>query len=84
MHCNSHHGVLLLSFRCNLLVIYLQKLYKMEGLLFLLDEDDTISAYQQRSKERPDVPSEEELQQRALSEMNHIQQIEVARGERFW
>lgn len=49
---------------------------------FLLDVGDTVHAYEERGRSRDPGLSELELEQSALSQMNHVQKIEVLQGER--
>lgn len=58
-----------------------QSLYKKEGLEFLLDVGDTVHAYEERGRSRDPGLSEQELEQSALSQMNHVQKIEVMQGQ---
>lgn len=56
------------------------KMYKEEGVEFLLDKEDTIYEYEERGRRKAATPSESELEQSALASMNHVQKIEVIQG----
>ena len=63
--------------------VCMQSLYKKHAVEFLLDVGDTVHAYEERGRSRDPGLSELELEQSALSQMNHVQKIEVLQGERW-
>ena len=52
-------------------------MYEDKGIEFLLDEADTVKAYEERGRS---TDSEEETEASALAGMDRVQQIEVVRG----
>lgn len=56
------------------------KSYEEEGVQFLLDEADTVHAYEERGRSRMPTVTDSELEQNALSGMNRMQQVEVLQG----
>ncbi|PVD32361.1 hypothetical protein C0Q70_07794 [Pomacea canaliculata] len=57
-----------------------KKLYEEEGVSFLLDPKDTVQAYEERGKMKTPCMSEIDLERRALSQMNRVQQVELLQG----
>ncbi|KAL5008060.1 hypothetical protein ScPMuIL_013641 [Solemya velum] len=55
-------------------------MYREEGVVFLLEEGDTVHAYEERGKARHNTESQYDQGMRALSSMDRIQQVEVIHG----
>ena len=75
-------GVITIISLC-VVCVCMQLLYKKHAVEFLLDVGDTVHAYEERGRSRDPGLSELELEQSALSQMNHVQKIEVLQGERW-
>ncbi|KAK7487176.1 hypothetical protein BaRGS_00021671, partial [Batillaria attramentaria] len=55
-------------------------MYEEEGVQFLLDDNDTVHAYEERGRSKTPTVTDSELERNALSQMNRIQQVEVLQG----
>ena len=53
-------------------------MYKKEELSFLINKDDTIAAYEKKGKENTSKVMESAANH--ISQMNHVQQVELMRG----
>lgn len=55
-------------------------MYEMRNVLFLLDENDTIGAYEARGKAKPAKTSYQQSLE-ALSKLHHVQQVDMIQGQ---
>ena len=60
--------------------VYLQAMYKDQCVEFLVDESDSVSAYEKRGKDKQTPSSEADQERRVLEGMNRVQQIEMVQG----
>lgn len=59
---------------------YFKAKYEASSIAFLLNEDDTVHAYEERGKKKRGTTSDYDEGLKALSSMNRIQQVEVVQG----
>lgn len=67
-----------------LVIIFSQTLYETQGLSFLLDDQDTVHAYEEQGKangETGQPSSRYEQGLKALSSLDRIKQVEAIEGE---
>ena len=57
-----------------------QTMYEDKGVSYLLDFNDTVHAYEERGRLKTGPESQDAQEIHALSQMNHIQQVEVIQG----
>ncbi|XP_069118451.1 putative E3 ubiquitin-protein ligase UBR7 isoform X2 [Argopecten irradians] len=55
-------------------------MYRDRGITFIIDESDTVTAYEKRGKEKQTPSSQYDKGLQALSSMDRIQQVEVIQG----
>jgi len=55
-------------------------MYKSQGVTFLMDESDTVTAYEARGAIKEGATSQHDREKQALSSMNRVQQIEMVQG----
>ena len=54
-------------------------MYKAENLCYLINSEDTIAAYEAKGKEKSSKVMESAANH--ISQMNHVQQVELMRGK---
>lgn len=59
-------------------------MYKEQDVEFLLEESDTVMAYERRGEEKPGTSSQQDREQQVLNSMNRVQQIEMVQGMCLW
>ncbi|XP_053399423.1 putative E3 ubiquitin-protein ligase UBR7 [Mercenaria mercenaria] len=57
-----------------------KEMYKEQGIEYLIDESDSVSAYEKRGKDKTAPSSEADQERRVLEGMNRVQQIEMVQG----
>ncbi|XP_033735374.1 putative E3 ubiquitin-protein ligase UBR7 [Pecten maximus] len=57
-----------------------KEMYKDRGISFIIDESDTVTAYEKRGKDKQTPSSQYDKGLQALSSMDRIQQVEVIQG----
>ena len=77
----SRSGLYHLNEIHHFLSIILQKLYEGKHISFLLDEFDTVSAYEERGKIKHAGSSQYQMGMDALTSLNRVQQVEVLHGQ---
>jgi len=55
-------------------------MYTDEGVEYLLDDSDTVMAYEKRGADKPGTSSHHDREQQVLNSMNRVQQIEMVQG----
>lgn len=55
-------------------------MYEVHSVLFLLDENDAIAAYEARGKAKPSKTSYQQSLE-ALSKLHHVQQVDMIQGQ---
>lgn len=62
---------------------FLQQLYKAEGVSFITDQQDTLQAYENKSRERMTAKEKltEDCFSQALSSMDRVAAVELAHGQ---
>lgn len=77
---------LLSLFNVLILIIYYQTLYETQGLSFLMDDQDTVQAYEEQGKasgENGQPSSRYEQGLKALSSLDRIKQVEAIEGRKM-
>jgi hypothetical protein len=55
-------------------------MYKDQDIEFIVDESDSVLAYEKRGKDKRSPSSEADQEKRVLEGMNRVQQIEMVQG----
>lgn len=61
------------------IIFLFQTMYKTESLIYLINSEDTIAAYEKKGKEKSSKVMENAANH--ISQMNHVQQVELMRGK---
>ena len=56
-------------------------MYKDQNVLFLMDESDTVKAYETRGMDKKTPTTKQDQERKILQGMNHTQQIEMIQGD---
>ena len=76
VHCITAHAIISLF-------LFVQKMYADEGVEYLLDNQDTVHAYEERGKKKNGGSSQYDQAMDALKQMDRVNQMEAILGSAY-